>query len=180
MVARNLEELRQWRENFDRHQQGSVTRGNTRYWIDFDTGEILDQGKITSHHHYTHDLRIYETVLSGISRSRPMTGESAKVFLYLLGKVGADNHIPGPSQVARELGLLQPHVSRAYSTLLVDGYLVKDDDGYGIHPFICYRGSEFAREAAIKKVLNKDKLNAIIRQSEAETEEYISKRRMRG
>ena len=81
-----------------------------------------------------------------------MTGESARIFLFLLGKIDNDNHVPGPSDVAQALRLRQPNVSRSYAALLSDGYLVKDDKGYSIHPYICYRGTDAARETAIKNL----------------------------
>lgn len=113
---------------------------------------MISQGKTTDEHYHP-GLRIYDKVLSDISRERPLTGEGYRVLLCLLGNVGSRNRIPGPAKIAEVLGLHQQNVWRHYQQMVEDGYLVKDEDGYRIHPFICWRGSESRRTDEISNLL---------------------------
>jgi len=99
------------------------------------------------------EFRIFEHCLSDISKERPLHGESARIFLFLLGQVNTDNQLPGPAAVAETLNLLQPAVSRAYKEMLDYGYLIKAGDIYSLHPFIGFYGTQVQREDAITKVL---------------------------
>ena len=120
-------------------------------YVDTRTGEIYAGRVIVSF--VSKGFRIYEHVLSDIARARPLSGGSARIFLYLLGVVRAHNFIPGPSEVAQTLGLKKQNVSRSYQEMLGDGYLLKNAKGYRIYPFICWTGSEAQREDDLSKLL---------------------------
>jgi len=107
----------------------------------------------TKDEQYHPSLRIYDHVLADISRERPLTTEGYRVFLCLLGNVGSKNRVPGPSEIAAILKMQRQNVWKQYQQMVNDGYLVKDENGYRIHPFICWRGSDGNRDNAIIKIL---------------------------
>jgi len=98
------------------------------------------------------EVRIYNHCLADISKARPLNGEGYRIFHYLLGKITKDNTVPGPSATARDMELERSHVSRAYQQMLSDGYIVKHDDVWSVHPFIAYYGTEGRRAQAIQKL----------------------------
>ena len=98
-------------------------------------------------------LRLYDRVLADIILAKPLSGENARIFMFLLGNIDKENKLPPPSVIASAMGLLRPNVSRGYQELMANGYLVKGEDRYSIHPMIAYYGTESGRTHAVEKLM---------------------------
>jgi len=129
--------------------------------VDTKTGEIYDAviypkpkrvgGKWT---------RLFQDAFSWLAVSKPeITGETYRVFTYLIGQAGYQNILPRPVDVAKALGMKSPSVFRAYRQLLVVGFLVKRDHSYFLTPVLCWKGSPTQLENAYHKLFNSRSVN---------------------
>ena len=82
-------------------------------------------------------------------RLNSLQGNSLKVLWYLVTVAGWNNQIPGPSEVAKQIGKKQPIVSRAYAELLKADFLCKNGV-YSLHPLFCWKGNEEQYEEAVR------------------------------
>lgn len=94
-------------------------------------------------------FEVYGKVLADISRKRPLTATGYRVFMCLLG---FEDDIPGFTVIGNLLGIARQHVYTAFIELLDNGYLLRDDKGYRMHPLIAFNGSEPKREVELKKL----------------------------
>ena len=112
-------------------------------------------------------------------RIMSLQGNSVKVLWHLVSVASWGNQVPGPTEVAKAMNIKKQNISRAYAELIKSDFLYKVDGAYCLSPFFCWKGTDAQLLEAQRYMIAESKRLAI-RQSEAETEEYINKRRMLG
>ena len=98
-------------------------------------------------------MRVFQDAQLDLCLHHPeLHGESLRVLLYLQAVAAWRNVVPGPTQVAKAMGLMQPNVSRAYRELREAKFLAKRDGTNYLSPLLCWKGSEHDLEEALSFV----------------------------
>jgi DNA-binding transcriptional ArsR family regulator len=101
---------------------------------------------------------------------KDLTGEQSRVLFYLLSELDFDNYLRiSQAEIARELGMNQPHVSRAIKRLLdldiiSKGPLAGRSNTYILNPRIAHKGAKNYR----KTVADWDEVSALRRKKARE------------
>ena len=110
----------------------------------------LDQVKIKEDY-----IMVFQESIRNIIKNMELTKEEYKVFFYLLSVTDFENYIWVTQQeIAEELNMKQPNISRALKSLVDMGLLVKEKRGrnnvYKINPQIAWKGKEKNRKNILK------------------------------
>ena len=97
--------------------------------INIDTGEIIDGIPV----YVAPKVRWKEGWFMGfqdafiaLAEDKDLTGETYKVFMYMLGHLGFENYIAIPQiQIATDLGMKKENVSRSIKTLLTKRIIIE-------------------------------------------------------
>ena len=110
--------------------------------INVRTGEVLDilvapeRRKIRGRW-----MRVFLDTQRRLALDTSIHGQTRRILSYLMAVSDYINRVPGPSEVARAMGLGQPPVSRAYAELKRVGVLIAKGRDYYLSPELCWRGS---------------------------------------
>ena len=122
--------------------------------VDVDTGEILEGTPILMYPR----IRIREAFFMGfqqklksIAMDKELTGESLRVWLYMLSEMRYENCIfISHTEMAKDMGMLPPNTCRALRKLLSKGLIL---EGPKIGPAKSYRvSSDIAWKGKIKNL----------------------------
>lgn len=68
----------------------------------------------------------FQEAFIALAEDKDLTGETYKVFMYMLGHLGFENYIAIPQvQIAKDIGMHKEHVSRAIKVLLTKRIIVE-------------------------------------------------------
>ena len=117
--------------------------------INTQTGEVYDIELKPSKTLKAEWVKLFLACADWLSKN-PLSGESMRVLLFLIGKAGYGNRIGvSQSDVSAELGLRKQNVSRAFKQLQERDVLHKEGDGYVLNPLLVWRGSDKKRQAML-------------------------------
>jgi hypothetical protein len=117
--------------------------------IDLDTGELLSGVPIwvdvKSSPYGNGWFMANQDALKAIARDKELTIEPYRVLMLLLGKLDFQNWIHvSQNEIARELGMRQPNVSRALKLLIEKNILLRHQSGklsgYRLNPYYGWKG----------------------------------------
>lgn len=104
----------------------------------------------------------FQDALKALAKDRTMTGEQWRVLSFLMSRLDFENYIYAPqTEVAKELGMKKPNVSRAVTALIQRGIIhrgpkVGSAQTMRLDPYLGWRGRvrslEKARAARLKLV----------------------------
>lgn len=103
-----------------------------------------------------HWVATFQDGMEWLAKQPKMTGESWRVFAFLISKLDFDNYLSVPQKViAKELNLQIPHVSRAIKNLVdLDiisvGPMAGRSKTYRLNPRIAHRGAKNYRSTLIE------------------------------
>ena len=105
---------------------GKITRFRT---IDMETGELIDGVPV----YIASKVKLREGWFMGfqeafvaLAKDREITMDSRRVLDYLMGNLGFENYVALPQrQIAEDLAMQKPHVSRAIKLLVDKGILIE-------------------------------------------------------
>ena len=141
--------------------------------VDDTTGEVEAYIKLQPKTLGTGWVALYQDAVSMIADWN-LPNEQYRVFLKLLGNLDFDNYLRiSQKQFAKELGIKQPHVSRAIKALeqreiIVEGPRAGLNKTYRLNPYVAHKGKDVKNTtidfaSAAKKKSKRKKV---------ETEEY--------
>lgn len=123
--------------------------------INRQTGEILDILVAPRKSHIGGKwVRLFQDMQERLALDKSLHGETRRVLAFLMSKSDYENKVPGPSVVARLMGLRPNHVSRAYSELKRVGVLFVSEGFFILSPELCWKGTEKEFEQVCLKLLN--------------------------
>jgi DNA-binding MarR family transcriptional regulator len=68
----------------------------------------------------------FQEAFIALAEDKDLTGETYKVFMYMLGHLGFENYIAIPQvQIAKDLSMHKEHVSRAIKVLVTKRIIVE-------------------------------------------------------
>lgn len=111
-------------ENVER--LGKTQRGNITTEFDLETGEIKRQYAVVEIKRKQIPGGFFMAMQEGFTyiAKLDLTGEQLKVLMYIMGKLDFENYILlQQKEVAEDLNMRQPHVSRAFSRLVELGVI---------------------------------------------------------
>lgn len=79
-------------------------------------------------------------------------GNSLKVLFHLTMVCKWENLIDGPSETARVMEWKKSLVVRAYGELIKSNFVVKQNGGYRLSPFFCWKGNDEQYENACREL----------------------------
>lgn len=91
-------------------------------------------------------IALYQQAISNIADMN-LTNEQYRVFLKLLSKVDFENYLTvSQKELAEELNIKQPHISRAIKTLcemkiIVEGPRAGLNKTYRLNPYVAHKGA---------------------------------------
>ena len=97
-------------------------------------------------------VAFYQKSLSWIAK-QDLSGEALKVFLTLVGKLDFDNYIAlSQTELSKEMGIAQPHISRAIRKLVELGILTEGPRAglnkmYMLNPYVGIKGRQKKRKS---------------------------------
>ena len=98
-------------------------------------------------------MKLYQDAAKLLSEKK-VRGSTLRIFFFLLGKAGYQNIIPNGSTTAKQIGMEQSAVYRAYGDLKKLGIILKKDNGYMLSPLICWKGTEKQFKQACYELFN--------------------------
>jgi len=119
--------------------------------VDLNTGEVLDGvpvwvGVKRVHPYGRRWVMTNQDALLMMARDKELTLEPKNVLLYLIGRLDFDNYIQVPQiEIAEDLDMKKPHVSRAISLLERKGLLIRGpkvgrSSSFRLNPNYGYKG----------------------------------------
>lgn len=136
--------------------------------VDLQTGEVLGEGALVfcpvRPKVKEAFVMTFQEALKALSKDRTITGSQWRVLSYLMSRLDFENFIYAPqAEVARELGMHKPHVSRAIASLIARGIIhrgpkVGAAQTMRLDPYLGWRGRvrsmEKARAARLQLVVS--------------------------
>jgi hypothetical protein len=114
------------------------------------TGEILDAELIIKIHGGRF-MKLWQKT-SFNEKYDNLQGNSLKILLHLTNDSLYNNLIPGVMEISRRYNKSKSLVSRAYSELTKNGFIVKIDGRYYLNPYFCWKGSKTEYEKMCEKI----------------------------
>ena len=114
--------------------------------VDEETGKTVGLFPLKSKNLGKGWIALYQEMISKIADLN-LPNEQYRVFLKLLGKVDFDNYLTiSQSELAKELGIKQPHISRAIKGLreqniIIEGPRAGLNKTYRFNPYVAHKGS---------------------------------------
>ena len=106
-------------------------------------------------------MKVFWNALDILSKRKPK-GMTVRVFVRLVCEAGKSNKVPNTANMARIMGIKQPHISNVYKELMGieimgRGFLVKKDNDYYLNPLVSWNGSNKAQQEVIDYLYERDK-----------------------